>query len=312
MIDRRRLTGGIVALGATAAWGAGRMHKKIEGMTTWSESVMVLYFTPDLSNGFSMRLSRYPDLGVTWLWCHVIQNGAFYGYTNQYLPSAAHHITADQVPAVYDIPGTEARFARTGTADKPGLISFSARVMAHAGDAARDGNGTVPVSLSGVFHPAQPHGNTLPGRHEHTGVVEVELVVAGRSISLSGLSKAHEQTQTAPRFVPSFTYAMLWGPEASMIGLLTKTASLGDVEENGVDRAIKKFGVEPWSPNRRFRALLADGETIDGVAETKFAYRVPIFDKLWNGAIVRAKIGAHDTVGMINDWKPAEQPYGLG
>ena len=312
LFDRRSVAAGLGAFGATAALGAPRMHKKIEGLTTWSESAMVLYFDPELRNGFSFRLSRYPDLGTTWLWCHVIQDGAFFGYTNQFLPSTTHHVTADQDPAVYDVPGMAVRIVRTGPADSARLVSFSARVRAHRGDAARDGDGPVLVDLSGVFHPNQAaHGNTLPGRYERTGLVEAELNVAGRSVSLSGMAKAHEQTQTAPRFMPSFTYAMLWGQEASLIGLLTKTVSLGDVEIGGADRAIAKFAVEKWSPRRKFLATLKDGSTVDGVAETRFSYRVPVFDKLWNGNVVRARIGTHEAVGMINDWKPDEQPYGL-
>jgi hypothetical protein len=38
---------------------------------------------------------------------------------------------------------------------------------------------------------------------------------------------------------------------------------------------------------------------------------VPIFGRQWQGRIVRARADGHPMVGMINDWRGEEQPYGL-
>ena len=50
---------------------------------------------------------------------------------------------------------------------------------------------------------------------------------------------------------------------------------------------------------------------MEGSAETVQRYEVPIYGRRWYGRIVRAEAGGHRMVGMINDWKPDEQPYGL-
>ena len=67
----------------------------------------------------------------------------------------------------------------------------------------------------------------------------------------------------------------------------------------------------PGRPDARFAALLKDGRTVEGSAETVVSYQVPIFGRQWSGNVVRAEVTGHAMIGMINDWKPKEQPYGL-
>jgi hypothetical protein len=57
--------------------------------------------------------------------------------------------------------------------------------------------------------------------------------------------------------------------------------------------------------------VLKDGRRVDGSAETLVSYDVPIYGRMWNGRVVRAQMAGETMVGMINDWKPKEQPYGL-
>jgi hypothetical protein len=312
--DRRAVTAGLASAAFLrpdlAAAFAPRPH--IEGVTTWSESVMVLYFDADLRNGLSLRLSRYPDLGTTWVWCHVICDGMLYSYTNHDLPCAADHKRADDTLATYEVPGLQVRMTRSGTSADMTALSFSAQVAAHRGGKGVDGRGNIPVQLDGIFHPGPLRAGSPAGRFERTGHVEAELAVRGRAVSLSGVAKAHEQTQTAPRFDAPFTYAMLWGPDASLTGLLSATRRYGDYDGPGGDRAITNFAAEASAPTRRFEAQLDDGSHIAGTARTAFSFDVPVFSRQWHGHVVAGAIEGHPVVGMINDWRPELQPYGLG
>ena len=57
--------------------------------------------------------------------------------------------------------------------------------------------------------------------------------------------------------------------------------------------------------------LASDGRRLEGSAETVVSYQVPIFGRMWGGNVVRAEVAGHPMIGMINDWKSKEQPYGL-
>jgi len=311
-IDRRLLIGSSLSLLALPPKAVlASPWPKIEGVTTWSESVMVLYFDEEARNGFSYRLSRYPDLKTSWVWCMAMVDGHIYAYADQFLPSTAEHERPDTATADYGVPGLDAHFIRNGTSQNMTSLSFSAHVNAHDGGKGVNGPGAIPLKLDGIFHPGPLRAGSPAGRFERTGKVDATISVAGRTISLSGVAKAHEQTQENPRFGPSFTYAMLWSADASLTGLFAGKRHYGDFDAGGTDRAITDFRIEKWSPERRFRATLDDGTQIDGIAHAVADIDVPVFDRVWNGHIVRAEAAGHRMVGMINDWKPEDQHYNL-
>src|SRR5580704_18310572 len=80
--SRRGFVGGLSTLGLASAWPALADAPSVEGRTTWSESIMVVYLTDDLQQGFSYRICRFPDLGATWVWCHLIAGGRMWAYTD--------------------------------------------------------------------------------------------------------------------------------------------------------------------------------------------------------------------------------------
>jgi hypothetical protein len=104
---------------------------------------------------------------------------------------------------------------------------------------------------------------------------------------------------------------MLWSADAGMIGLLSPARGYGDLDLDRHDTPMEKFHIEAWAPKRRFAALLKDGRRVLGTAETVQRYEVPIYGRHWHGHVVRAEVDGHPMVGMINDWKPEAQPYGL-
>ncbi len=288
--------------------GAGTV---IPGEETWSESAMVLCFDEMLRNGLSFRISRFPDRNVTWVWCHVILDTNLYCYVGHLLPCAAERIDADAEHAVYDTPGAQARISRSGSSRDLKGLSFSARISAFKGEGGVEGPGDTPVAIEGVFKPGHLRSGSPAGRFERTGEIEATVTVGSRSIALSGLAKAHEQTQTRPRFNNPFTYTMLWGRGASLVTLRANDRRYGNYEDGDRDFPIREFDIAPRSPKRAFAAVLDDGRRIAGTAETIYNYQVPIFQQMWRGRIVRAVVEGHSLVGMINDWRGDEQQFGL-
>ena len=283
----------------------------IPGEETWSESAMVLYFDDALRNGFSFRISRFPDRNVTWVWCHVIHDASLYCYVGHLLPCTRERIDADAAHAVYETPGLHARISRNGPSHALKGFSFSAHINAFKGQGGVEGPGDTPVALEGTFKPGHLRSGSPAGRFERTGEIDATVTIGGNTIALSGLAKAHEQTQTRPRFNAPFTYAMLWGRDASLVALRAKDRRYGNYEDGIRDFPIREFDLAPRSQNRAFAAVLDDGRRIAGTAETVYNYEVPIFAQMWQGRIVRAVVEGHSLVGMINDWRGDEQQFGL-
>jgi hypothetical protein len=283
----------------------------IPGEETWSESAMVLYFDEALRNGFSFRVSRFPDRNATWVWCHVIHDGSLYCYVGHHLPCATERVDPNAERAVYGTPGAHAQFTRSGSSHALTGLSFSARVNAFKGEGGVEGPGDTPVVLEGTFHPGHLRSGSPAGRFERTGEIEATLTVGGRTVALTGLAKAHEQTQTRPRFNAPFTYTMLWGRRASLVALRARDRRYGNYEDGDRDFPIQQFEIAARSPKRAFAATLDDNRTVAGTAETVYNYQVPIFGQMWQGRIVRASVEGHALVGMVNDWRGDEQDFGL-
>jgi len=82
------LVGEAKALNQPSCYGQAHGSK---GQRVWSESLMVLYFDPSLQTGVSLRVSRYPEAGLSWVWCQVIIDGTLYSYVDHRLPSRKFH-----------------------------------------------------------------------------------------------------------------------------------------------------------------------------------------------------------------------------
>jgi hypothetical protein len=263
---------------------------------------MVLYFDDALRNGLSLRISRFPDKRTTWVWCHVVHDGVLYSYTEPHLDCLSARIDPDQPAAVYDAQGADVAIARKGSSQALEAMTFHANLSAHRGEGGTDGPGLHKISLSGSFAPANLRSGSPRGRFERTGLIDAVVEVASKRIALAGPGKAHEQTQTRPRFGPAFTYAMLWGPSASLVGLKTGGVSFGSFEAADGDRAVEAFAIGPWASDRPFAVRLTGGRELGGSARTIHKIRIPIFAKMWHGHIVAADVGGHRMVGMVNDW----------
>lgn len=316
-MTRRALALGAASVAASSALPLPAQAKtspayralQVKGKTTWSESLMVLYFDEQVRNGFSLRISRFPDYDLSWVWLQAMLDGKFVSYADQALRSGAMHNGPDAPNGDYSVPGVTVGASRLGAARDIEEITFHADLGAFQDTVGHNGKGPVRVKLSGSFRPGLLRANSPPGRFERLGSVDAMLQVGNQHRKMSGQAKAHEQSQTKPRFEGPFTYAMLWGKDASLVGLSSPERQYGDVEIGGRDTPLDRIDFERFSPTRRFRGMLAGGGEISGLAHTIVAYEVPVFDRIWNGQIVSAHIGQAEVVGMINDWRPESQVY---
>ena len=306
--DRRLLLAGAagIGLGAAPAFAA---HPDVDGKTSWSESVMVVYLSDDLQTGLAYRICRFPDLNDSWVWCHVIADGKMYAYTGQYLGCSPRHNEANTDGVVFDVPGFAARMTRAGTSARFERMSFSFAAGCHAGTDPREGGGRVPVTVEGIFYPGQNHGTLQPGRYERTGRIEATVTVAGREIAIRGVAKQHEQTQTAPRFKESFTYCNLWNADGAFLGLLVGAKGGGDLESGGHARAFKSLAMTKPGVERRIHGMLVDGTPVEISARATTTYSIPVYRRVWLGAMVSAVVNGEKMVGTFNDWKPEDQTY---
>jgi hypothetical protein len=310
--NRRNLIAGSagLALGAaTPGFARSMMRPNVDGKTSWSESAMVVYLSDDLRTCISFRISRFPDLNDSWVWCHVIVDGKMYAFTRQYLPCGTHHNEADSAFAVYDVPGVAARLTRFGTSAEMQRMSLSFNGGCHAGGEPIDGGGPIPVSVEGMFYPDRVHGTLQPGRFERMGHIEATVTVAGREYAIAGVAKQHEQTQTEPRFGDSFTYCNLWSANGAFLGLLVGNIGGGDLEEDGRTRKLQSFSVSKPGRERILRAVLPDGTRVDGVARAGVNFTIPVYIRVWHGTMVAAEVDGRKLVGMLNDWRPENQGY---
>jgi len=309
-MNRRTFLGGAVP---AVSFGSGRDTKLFgivrPGEETWSESLMFLHFDPDVRNGVSVRVSRYPDVGVTWVWFHVLFEGNLYSYTERSIPCDKIRNIGISPVGEYSTRDRSLEFVRKGPVANLTEIRLNGSARCWRGPHEQDGPGGIRVGVEANFQPSSVKRNLPPGRSEWTGFAEIKVTVGGRELRLSGVSKAHEQTQTAPRFEAPFTYAMLWSPSASLVATSSPRRRYGDFELDGQSYGVTEFRPQPPGLERQFSARLETGKVIQGNAHRMAAYSVPVFDRYWRGAIVKANIDGNQLVGMINDWRPEDQIY---
>jgi hypothetical protein len=314
-MHRRTLLGGVGAVGAAGvlspppARAAPDYGLVKPGAETWSESLMLLHFDPEVRNGISVRVSRYPDMNATWVWCHVLFDGRMYAFTERRLACSRDRNLGTATRGDYDSRKAGVAFGRLGPVAQLEGIRLKAKVRSRQSSEGQDGPGDIPVTIDAVFRPQSLKGNLPPGRSEWTGQVGIDLTVAGQARRLTGVAKAHEQTQTAPRFDVPFTYGMMWSPTASFIANSSPKKRYGQFEADGLSHAVTDF--QPTSPDaaRRFAAILDDGRRVTGLATRVARYDVPVYDRVWNGNIVRVELDGRPLVGMLNDWRPDAQAF---
>src|SRR5579884_725631 len=138
-LTRRVVMGSVPALAAGRALAASGNGTNVKGLKTYSESAMVMAVSADGRTGATLRFCRFPDVGVTWVWLHLLHDGEVYAFTDPDLPCTKERL-AGTPSAAYRASG--AILAREGSG--PGLkdVRLEATLPAHHSKDAPNGPGT--------------------------------------------------------------------------------------------------------------------------------------------------------------------------
>lgn len=308
MLDRRRVLGGVAALAATPGYaGSPTTDLRILGKPTYSESVMVMMANAAERTALTLRICRFPDEDMTWLWCHVLAEGRLHAFTRHDLPCTGERINGRPGQANYDTPGVpEVRLGRALGPDGVSGAGFAGDLRFHRSTQAPHGPGDVRGVFSGQFEAARDlsrHART--GRTEVMGLVRATLAIGGKTLTLDGPGKFHEQHQTQPRFIDPFRYTWLWtGTEG---GVVTgyRDGVRGAWSLAGRDLEAESLDISAPAPVRRMTLGLR-GEAAPRVVRIRSLarYQIPIFGETWRGSFVAAQTGARQMAGIVNEWRP--------
>lgn len=270
----------------------------------YSESAMVMYVAEDGSVALTLRFCRFPDDGVTWLWCHVLTGDRLLGFTDHALACDGARVFAGSA-AAYETAAPAAWIRRSGSDGAMTEARFGADLAMVEGDQGRHGPGDVPVSLSGAFRPLYSLGEEVAaGRREVVGMLQGEIRLEGRRIALEGLAKYHEQRQVTPRFTEPFRYLCLWGADASCVAIASRAGQIGAALVDGHESVITRFEAPPVAAARSATLGLRDGTLLRADIRTLKAISLPIGEETWRGSFVTATLGARRLTGMLNAWRP--------
>lgn len=309
-LDRRAVIAGAAGLAATGAQAASA-DLRLRGLTTYSESAMIMVADAERGRALTLRLCRFPELGATWLWCHVLVDGKFFAFTQHDLPCERTRINGQRGPATYDIPsGQTARISRDLTADGIRRGAFSASLPFHMSRAAPHGPGGSPGELEGEFTPVHDLSSSArAGRTELMGQVRATFTVGGRRYEFAAPGKIHEQQQTEPRFIGAFCYTWLWTGAEGGVVVRYPAGVRGAWTLAGRDHVAETFDIGPPGPRRRLTMKLQDEAPQQVAIRALVEYQIPLFDQSWRGSFVAARAGTRLLGGVVNDWRPDLQSY---
>lgn len=311
-VSRRAAAGGLLAAAAAPAVGEPTAREmRVQGLTSYSESAMVMSVSADGRSALTLRFCRFPEVGTTWLWGHVVRDGAIYAFAQHDLPCGPQRL-ADGQDADYRQTAPHARLARTGKG--PGLkhVRLEAALPFHEGTDAPLGPGGSPGRFTGDFTPthALSAAAVLKDRDEVYGTFAADIAVGGRRWRHEGVAKFHEQRQTAPRFTHPFCYSWLGAPQVATTTLLLMAGASGGWIFGDAQDGLADMTADPPGDVRRVAYRLKSGRRMPGQLSAVVRYHVPIFGRPWRGSFVRGIVDGIPVVGVMNDWVHGGDVYG--
>ncbi len=281
----------------------------VRGLTTYSESSMVMSVSADGRSALTLRFCRFPDVGVTWLWCHLVRDGELYAFTQHDLGSSTARL-ADGPDADYRVPPLVASLARTGKGPSLQRVQIAAALDFHKSRAAPHGPGALKGRLNGVFSPTHVlAAQVLKDRDEVYGTFTGDIEVGGQTWRHVGVAKFHEQRQTAARFETPFCYSWLGAESIAATTLLVPAGAAGGWVFGEAEDGLSDMVVSPPGPVRAVNYHLKSGRQITGELSAILRYEVPVYDRRWQGSFVRGEVDARPLVGVMNDWTTTPDIY---
>lgn len=292
-----------LAAGACVTTPAGPpLDARFTNIETLSESVHSGVSSDDGEQRLTMRLCRYPELGVAWLWVHARIDGEFYSFVNHMAPSGTDASKVDGDDVRYSDAAGSLAFERRGKVSAPTSCTVSGRCKAHRSATSTFGDGAHPLEARIAFTPQRLYSGLNRGRTEVFGRGTASVTVGGRSHEFAGPAQFHEQGQTNPRFTAAFCYMTLWGDGAASTMLITANRREGYLLEGDKATEVASVFIDPPAPRREMRVALADGRRLEGEAVVKQAYTLPIVGNTWRGHMMNVELGGRTYRGHINDY----------
>lgn len=274
----------------------------VRGSKAYLESAMVMSVAADGRSALTLRFCRFPVEGATWLWCHLVQDGRLYAFTQHDLPCDGDRL-AGAPSAAYRAPPLDARLEREGGGAQLRTVRLAAALPFHESHKAPHGPGKVQGRFEGVFTPTHAlAAKVLDGRDEVYGRVRVEGEIGGRRFVHEGPAKFHEQRQQAPRFEAPFCYGWLSGDGADATVLLVEQGAGGGWQFADREEPLADMVIDPPGARRAVGWTLRSGGYLPGRLDAIVRYEVPVFDRRWQGSFVRGEAGGRAVVGVMNDW----------
>lgn len=295
-----------MAAGKTSGKPADEVFRDI---ATPSESVHSGVCSPDGEKRLTVRLCRYPDLGLAWVWMHTRTPKGFFSYIDHMAPCGHDATPTDGEAATYIDTHKTIVFERLGAVSKPKAAHVHGAAMARKVTEGRFGPGEHKLDFKIDFSPARLFSGLNAGRTEVFGHTRATVTVDGETIEIEGPAQFHEQRQTTARFTVPFSYLTLWGEQASATMLVTPSRSDGYILDGDRTMEIDHVEVGPPGPQRKLSVRLKDGKTLVGAITLVQGYSVPIVGQSWQGHMVRVELGPYAFLGHANDFRPDAVPY---
>jgi hypothetical protein len=251
----------------------------------------------------TVRLCRYPELGLAWIWMHARVGGAFYSFVDHLAPCGGDPTPDDVSAASYADLGRILVFERRGVVSAPTSCAISGAVKARRSAESRFGAGDREVGFSISFTPQRLYSGLNPERTEVFGHSRAVVTIDGTRHLIEGPAQFHEQRQATERFNRPFCYTTLWGADAASTMLIAPARRDGYLLEGERSTEVEAVSVDPPGPARRMmRVRLADGRELRGEAQVMQRYTLPIYGNTWRGHMIRIELGGRTYFGNINDY----------
>ena len=275
---------------------------RFTNIETLSESVHSGVSSEDGEQRLIMRLCRYPELGLAWVWIHARVNGEFYSFVNHLSPCGTSPTLVDSDHAFYNDTRGSLAFERHGKVSAPTGATASGRCRAHRSPVSVFGDGAHDLEALITFRPERLYSGLNRGRTEVFGQGVASLILDGKKTFFSGPAQFHEQGQTNPRFTAAFCYMTLWGDGAASTMLITANRREGYLLEGGRATEVASVFIDPPAPRRAISVTLADGRKLSGEAIVVQPYTLPLVGNTWRGHMMNVELGGRTYRGSVNDY----------
>lgn len=312
MLTRRTALLSTLAAGACATGGTGDepADAQFRNIETLSESVHSGVASGDGEKRLTVRLCRYPELRLAWIWIHARTPDGFFSYVDHLSP--AQLISGQTFGKTYRDNARTLEFLRTGEKEKPDAASIYGQCLARKTTTSTFGQGEHKLELSIQFTPERAYTGLNKGRTEVFGRSRAKVTIDGKLTEFEGPAQFHEQDQTAPRFTAPFCYISLWGDGAAATLLIAPNRRDGYLLEGDRTTEATDLTIDPpGAANRNLQVKLADGRELTGEVSVVQAYTIPLVGTRWRGHMVNVRMDGRVFRGHVNDYGlGAGPPYG--